>query len=76
MKRNLINWGFLVAAGLLATQAAQALGATDKLSGENGAVGAQMPTSNPAYRPDPPAPKSPTAKKRAAAEIQRVLEES
>jgi len=35
-----------------------------------------MPTSNPAYRPETPAPKSPKAKKRAAAEIQRVLEES
>jgi hypothetical protein len=42
MKQNLTNWGFLVAAGLLATQALQALGATDNLSGENGAVGAQI----------------------------------
>jgi arylsulfatase A-like enzyme len=31
---------------------------------------------NPEYRPDVPAPKSMKAKERAAAEIQRVLEES
>jgi len=39
-------------------------------------VGAQMPTPNPDYRPNVPAPKSQKAKKRADAEIQHILEES
>ena len=48
----------------------------DKLHAWCARVGAQMPAPNPNYRPDAPAPKSKKEKQRAAAEIQRVLEES
>jgi hypothetical protein len=54
----------------------QAAALRRKLHQWRASVGTQMPVANPDYRANVPAPKSQKAKKRAAAEVQRVLEES
>ncbi len=61
---------------LVKTMPDQAAALRRKLHQWRDSVGAQMPAPNPDYRPNAPAPKSKKAKKRAVAEIQRVLEES
>ena len=61
---------------LAKTMPDQAAALRRKLQQWRASVGAQMPTPNPDYRPNASAPKSKKAKKRAAATIQRVLEES
>jgi len=61
---------------LAKTMPDQAAALRRKLHQWRASVGAQLPAPNPDYRPNVPAPKSQKAKRRAAAEVQRVLEES